>query len=214
MTYVVHPQKNDRGQQVRIHDPCQCSPVGAWGDDRSIATVTPGGPMPAELSGCGISSWVNVPNCADDWESLANTLSFTEPPFKLQLGKSPAAGTVIVEPDGRVWLMSPTNAFGGYKNTFPKGRVEKGLSMRATALKEAWEEAGLKVQLTGFLCDTPRHTTLTRYYTALRVAGSPSDMGWESQAVHLVPVSRLVEFVDHPNDRPLVTAVKSLLSAA
>lgn len=212
MTLVWHPKKNDSGQPVRIHAPSRCSPAGAWSADCKVATITPGASMPAELAGCSASTWTDLPSCAADWEQLATTVKFVEPPFKLQRGKAAAAGTVIVEPDNRVWVVSPCNAFGGYKNTFPKGRVEGALSMRATAVKEAFEESGLKVELTGYLCDAIRSTTMTRYYLARRVGGNPSEMGWESQAVHLVPAAQLASVVDHPNDQTIVNAISSLLS--
>jgi hypothetical protein len=35
-------------------------------------------------------------------------------------------------------------------------------------------------------------------------------MGWETQAVHLVPMSQLAAFVDHPNDKPVLQALQAL----
>lgn len=213
MKFVLHPKNDDHGQPVRIHEPCHCSPHSAWGDPDSVATVTPGSPMPPQLSDSPIASWRDVPTRAEGWERLANAAVFHEPLFKCQPGKAPAAGAVILEPDQRVWVISPCNAFGGYTNTFPKGRIERALSIRASAVKEAYEETGLKVELTAFLCDAIRSTTVTRYYLARRIAGSPSDMGWESQAVHLVPVVQLSEFVNHTNDVPVVNALRGYLCA-
>jgi hypothetical protein len=54
---------------------------------------------------------------------------------------------------------------------------EARLSSRANAIKECFEESGLQVELTGFLCDSVRSTSVTRYYTARRLGGSPADMG-------------------------------------
>jgi len=62
---------------------------------------------------------------------------------------------VIVEPDGRVWVVRPSNGYAGYTATFPKGRVEKGLPRQANAIREAYEKAGLKVEITGFLRTRP-----------------------------------------------------------
>ena len=69
---------------------------------------------------------------------------------------------VVVEDDGRVWVVSPSNAFGGYVNTFPKGKLDPGMGLRANALKEGFEESGLQVVLTGFLCDSVRSTSVCR----------------------------------------------------
>ena len=117
---------------------------------------------------------------------------------------------VAVEPDGRVWVVAPTNAFGGYPATFPKGSVEPGMSLQATALREAWEEAGLAVQLTSFLVDIKRSTSFTRYYLAKRIGGNPADMGWESQAVMLAPVAELSNLLTNKNDQPILEALTAL----
>ena len=36
----------------------------------------------------------------------------------------PTSGAVLVETDGGGWMVSPSNRFGGYANTFPKGKHE------------------------------------------------------------------------------------------
>ena len=119
----------------------------------------------------------------------------------LQTGREPAAGVVIEEPDGRVWLVNPTNGFAGYTATFPKGRADDGLTLQATAIKEAFEESGLQVRIIGLIGDVERSQTVTRYYRARRVGGTPAAMGWETQAVQLVPkadiLAALNQAVDH-----------------
>ncbi len=105
----------------------------------------------------------------------------------LNPGRNAASGTVIEKADGRIWAVSPTNGYGGYVYTFPKGKVESGLRLQANTIKEAYEESGLQVRIVGLIGDFARTTSLTRYYRAVRVAGTPVDMGWEPQAAHLVP---------------------------
>ncbi len=100
--------------------------------------------------------------------------------------------------------MAPTNAFGGYKATFPKGRLEPGMSPQATAIKEAFEESGMQIEITGLIGDFERTTTITCYYTARRIGGLPTQMGWESQAVILVPRNQLFKILNHANDHELV----------
>jgi 8-oxo-dGTP pyrophosphatase MutT (NUDIX family) len=118
-----------------------------------------------------------------------------------------ASGVVIEEKDGRVWLIHPTNAYGGYEASFPKGGVEKGLSLQASACKEAWEESGLKVRITGFLMDVERTTSKARFYRAERVGGDPTDCGWESEAVSLVPRSHLYDLLNMHTDHGIAEAV-------
>jgi ADP-ribose pyrophosphatase YjhB (NUDIX family) len=207
-TGQFHPRKNEAGAQVEILRPTRPSELTAWTESGAIATVIPGGAMPSSVCGISIESWTSAPRDDAGWEALAAAAVFDDPPFAAAAGKNPASGAVVVEADGRIWVVSPTNRFGGYVNTFPKGTMYPGqkLSMRANALKEVFEETGLHVELIAFLVDAERDTSTTRYYLARRLGGNPADMGWESQAVHLVPPDRLRKFVPHGNDRAVVAA--------
>ena len=198
------PKFDDHGRKVTIVSPSNPSPLSNWAEAGQVATVTPGGEMPNIVNGLVIARWQDVPTDTEDWESLAARHPIDEPPFFPTAHKKHAAGVVVEESDGRVWLVSPTNRYGGYANTFPKGTCDVGMSRQATAIKEAFEESGLKVELTGYLADSDRSLSFTRYYRARRVGGNPADMGWESQAVHLVPKNRLVKFLTHHNDLPLL----------
>jgi ADP-ribose pyrophosphatase YjhB (NUDIX family) len=206
---TYHPRKNDKGQPVALYHPSQPTDAATWRQADQIATVTPDGAMPSEVNHLAIASWSDAPPDAASWEHLAGASKFDEPPMPVVAGKAPASGAVVIEPDGRVWVVSPSNGFGGYTHTFPKGKLDpkEGLSLRANALKEVFEESGLRVELTGFLCDSVRDTSVTRYYLARRVGGSPAAIGWESQAVNLVPISLLPSFVAHKNDADIVKAL-------
>jgi hypothetical protein len=162
------------------------------------------------VDGLEISSWKHAPTDAAGWEQLAQTEDFDEPPLATAAGKAPASGAVVVEADGRVWVVSPSNQSGGYTHTFPKGELDATteISLRANALKKVFEQSGLHVALTGFLCDASCSTRVTRFYLARRVGGNPADMGWESQAVHLVPGAQLPDFVLHAHDRRILEALK------
>nr|WP_246265289.1 NUDIX hydrolase [Aromatoleum diolicum] len=127
-------------------------------------------------------------------------------------GLNASAGVVVVERDGRVWVVHPTNGFGGYLATWPKGRVEGGLSFQATAVREAWEEAGLKVRITGILGDFDRTTTRTRYYVGERAYGTPAEAGWESQACTLAPIDALPSLLNGSADAPVLAALKARLA--
>jgi len=197
-----HPKLDDKGSKVAILHPSTASALSCWSDPAEAATVLPGGQMPAELNGVTFQSW-QAPTTDAEWAQVDGQACFDEPLFTPPPGKKPAAGAVIEESDGRVWLVSPTNGHGGYSTTLPKGRVETGASLQATAIREAFEEAGLQVQLTGHFVDSTRDTTYTRYYRAQRVSGTPPDCSWESQAVHLVPRAMLAGLLTHPNDKPL-----------
>ncbi len=178
----------------------------------SVAVVIPDGPMPASLNGIAFAAWYDAPAEIKGWELQAEKARVEEPPFALPMGKKAAAGVVVLEEDRRAWVVAPSNAFGNYSTTFPKGTCDVGMSLQATAIREAYEEAGIQVQLTRFLIDVPRSTSYTRYYLARRVGGNPAAMGWESQAVMLVPFERLQNVLTNENDAPILEELKNATS--
>ena len=184
------------------------------GGGKVSITFKKGEPVTAgAVNGKSLVSWGgDVPKDNAAWDNLAqtdfNAKPFTEPPLpKLTAGKHRGAGVIIREPDGRVWIVHPTNQYGGYTATFPKGTVEPDMTVQGTALKEAYEESGLGVRLTGFAGDVERDTSIARYYFAERMAGSPADAGWESEAVTLAPVSALKNHLNKKVDHDIVDLI-------
>jgi 8-oxo-dGTP pyrophosphatase MutT (NUDIX family) len=209
----VHPCLNDDGDPVVIRSPSTPTALASWHDPARLATVVPGGAMPDAVNGIPLASWTSVPDTPGGWAALADRSLLEEPPFVPPSGMSAAAGAVVVEDDGRVWLVAPSNRFGGYSATFPKGRADSGATLHCTAIRETFEEAGLQVQLVAFLTDSRRTLTYTRYYIARRIGGTPSAMGWETQAVHLVPIAQLDRVATHHNDYPVIKAAREWIEA-
>ncbi|PTY02560.1 hypothetical protein DB346_08410 [Verrucomicrobia bacterium LW23] len=92
-------------------------------------------------------------------------------------------GVIIEEPDGSVWMCKPTNAFGSREYSLPSGTVEKGLTLQQNAIKEAYEETGLQIEITGHAGDfydtnygTGAGSRPYRVYRAKRVGGAPWDV--------------------------------------
>lgn len=197
-------QPHPRKPRVLILHPHTGSPLSTWGDSSEIATVAAGGPTPEHVNGIALEPWCDAPTNHKGWASLPNR-NFPEPPFDPE-GKPPAAGCVVVEADGRVWLVAPTNGYGNTRITFPKGKTE-GADLRSTAIKEVFEESGLRVEPFAHLVDVTRTTSRTRYYLARRIGGSPAEMGWESQAVLLAPVQKLEHLLDRSEDRVVANAL-------
>jgi len=208
---ILHPCPDDDGRPVPIRQPSIPTPLSRWSDPRELATVVPGGPLPAALNGLPFAPWTDAPATAHGWSACAMEAALDEPPFVQPAGMAAAAGAVILEDDGRVWLVAPSNGFGGYTATFPKGRVDPGTSLQCASVREAFEESGLQVGIEAFLLDIRRTQTYTRYYIARRTGGSPACMGWESQAVHLAPVEQLRQVAAHPNDAPVIAALERWL---
>ncbi|TCJ16094.1 NUDIX hydrolase [Parasulfuritortus cantonensis] len=203
MTATYHPKLRDNGQKVRINAPSEATTSNTWDDMTQIATCIPEGGCPDKLNAVGMSP---VSLSAADLNRLAYGRQFSEPEFSCPKGYEPAAGAVVVEPDGRVWLVHPTNEYGGYSCTFPKGRTH-GEPLREAAIREVLEEAGLLVELLDFLADSKRSETYTRYYLARRIGGTPSEMGWESQAVSLAPSGLLTKLLNRTVDHKVAEAL-------
>jgi 8-oxo-dGTP pyrophosphatase MutT (NUDIX family) len=201
---IHHPCRNDDGGLVVIHRPSTPTASEYWEQPGALATAVPVCGMPASLNGVALTPAMTAPGAGK---------AVDEPPFILPPGMKAAAGAVVVEDDGRVWLVSPTNGFGGYSATFPKGRVDAGGTLQHTAIREVFEESGLTVRLEAHLIDVRRTQTYTRYYIARRIGGCPSRMGWETQAVHLVPAGRLEDVAAHPNDAAIIRALRDWMKA-
>jgi len=206
-TIVFHPQPDEHGKAVRILRPSRATDLGAWHAPTRQATVLPLGALPGDLNGVPFAPWLGTPTTPAGSDGVDGQATIDEPAFAPPPGKAAAAGVVIVEQDGRVWAVAPSNRFGGYDATFPKGRVDAGVGLQANAIREAFEESGLRVAIVAFLVDSARTQTYTRYYLARRIGGNPALMGWESQAVHLAPLAALAQLLCNPNDRAVIAAL-------
>lgn len=58
-----------------------------------------------------------------------------------------AAGGVVVDQAGRILLREPTNHFGGYVWTFPKGTVDPKEELMDAAIREVQEETGVTAKV-------------------------------------------------------------------
>jgi len=201
-TMTHHPQVDDDAKRVPIHHPHSPSDLMAWREPQGLAVVVPGGPMPAELHGVRFAP---SPLVMEGAEQPKDGPLFDDPLFD-PMGRAPAAGAVVVEPDGRIWLVAPTNQFGGAITTFPKGKTQ-GLGLQDTAIKEVFEESGLRVELFSHLVDVSRSTSRCRYYLARRLGGNPADMDWETQAVLLAPLASLPGLLNLATDHQVLQAL-------
>ena len=136
------------------------------------------------------------------------------------------AGVLIREPDGRVWIVQPTNDFGNRKYTWPGGGVEKGLTVQQNALKEVWEETGLQVRITGYVGDfrDSNNSNNGRLYFGERIGGAPWDAkvesfirdaktgkpAAESELVNLVTLERAAKLLHRTDDLAQLAAVRPI----
>lgn len=205
---VQHPKRDEHGKPFQINEPSTATDWETWEDPAAVATFLPGGTAPDELNGIALAPWTGHPKSDEAWDYVdGQKEDLEEPAIQVPKGKHFGSGVIIEEADGRVWVVHPSNQFAGYRATFPKGHGEAGLSLQANAIKEAFEESGLQVEITGLLGDFERTTTVARYYTARRVGGTPVDCGWETQAVSLVPRDQLEAVLNRGNDRAIAAAL-------
>lgn len=154
-------------------------PVGASGKPSTV-------PMKDEISwetgkaqtGQSLNGVDFAPAPPKFWEKVAD-VDVKEPP---PLRKVDRVGVLIQEPDGRIWIVKPTNGYGNRTHTMPGGGVEKGLTDQQNALKEVWEETGLQVEITGYAGDfkDSNNGNNGRLYIGKRVGGAPWDAKVES----------------------------------
>lgn len=208
---AYHPRRNENGKLVALKSPSLPTGLDTWAKQGAMSCVVPQGAMPPTLNDIAFQSWSAAPTMIADWEALASQFRIEEPPFNAPNGYKRSAGVVVRESDGRIWLVAPSNGFGGYKATFPKGQLD-GRSPQAAALTEAFEETGLQVRILSHLIDVKRTTTYTRYYLAERIGGNPADMGWESQAVMLVPQEKLGQIADNRNEVAIIEALSNVFT--
>lgn len=207
-TSTFHPQADDHGRRVRLHAPSREANLGALADPCAALTFVPGSVCAGMLNDVPLAACARA--IVDDACLRAGAgavAALAEPAFARPAGMHAAAGAVVLEPDGRLWLVAPSNGFGGYTATFPKGRVEPGLALQATAIREVWEESGLHVELTAWLGDFVRTQTFTRFYIARRIGGHPAHMGWESQAVHLVTPDQARALLNRETDQAVLATL-------
>ncbi len=205
-----HPLPNDNGEPVVIESPNVSSSLETWLDPtaHALVSVLDNAGLPEALNGMAFSPAL----APKDWSELNDVLLVEEPAYRTDLGLRLTSGCVVLEPDGRVWLVHPTNRYGNVHVTFPKGRHEPELTLLVNAVKETLEESGLAVEPLAYLCDVVRTKTVTRYYVVRRIGGTPANAGWESQAVSLVPAARLPETLDRPNDRKVLPHLNAWLA--
>ena len=150
------------------------------------------------LNGIPFKKW----NPPEDWNTVDGQIPMRVYPFPSRKdNKTIGSGLIIKEPDGRIWIQKPTNEFGGIKYSFPKGQMEENLTFQSNAIKETWEETGIKARITGYCGDKVGRYSFNRFYYAVRETGDPTDFGWETEAVLLVPRNDLYRYLNLESDR-------------
>jgi 8-oxo-dGTP pyrophosphatase MutT (NUDIX family) len=115
-----------------------------------------------------------------------------------------STGVVVVAGDGRVYVRKVTNAYGGYKWSFAKGKIEHGLTHEENALKELQEEMGLEARIVGCLGDYKGDTGTTRYFLGEFTQGDITAHGPETEEVRLVSHEEAHTLLNREVDRSVL----------
>ena len=122
-TMIDHRKSDEHGKKVTTISPSKPTSLEAWSGPAAVATVTPAGPTPVELNSIPFTPWTGAPSTDDMWAKVSgqHVGLFDESILTVAPGKHTAAGIVTKTSDGRIWIVHPSNAFGGYPSPFPKG---------------------------------------------------------------------------------------------
>jgi ADP-ribose pyrophosphatase YjhB (NUDIX family) len=105
-----------------------------------------------------------------------------------------SAGGIVVDGDGRVALVEQRDRKNRWRWTLPKGRIDPGESAETAALREVYEESGLRAEIIRPLAlhDGRAHYT---YFYEMRLVADDGKHDGETRAVRfvgLVEATRLV----------------------
>jgi ADP-ribose pyrophosphatase YjhB (NUDIX family) len=140
---------------------------------------------------------------------------------EMQTGKWTSAGAVVIPSftdsalRDHVFIVRPAGAYGGYAWTLPKGRVDAGETLRATVLREVFEETGFRVTLleNSYLGAFEGTMSVTHYCIAefARMEAMPDA---ETAEVACVPFAEAILLVNNARDAAVLRNAALWLSAA
>lgn len=111
----------------------------------------------------------------------------SKPPKKIKKWVS-AGGIVFPSLDDmeHVYIIKPANNYGPW--AFPKGRVDEGETMKQAAIREVWEETGIKAKVlpgNAYVGKGEGSFSITHFFLMVQVGGHPHRTD-ETERVELV----------------------------
>jgi ADP-ribose pyrophosphatase YjhB (NUDIX family) len=98
-----------------------------------------------------------------------------------------SAGGIVVDGEGRVALVEQRDRKGRWRWTLPKGRIDAGETAETAALREVYEESGLRCEIVRPLATHDGRAHYTHFYEMRLVADDGKHDG-ETRAVRFVGV--------------------------
>lgn len=128
--------------------------------------------------------------------------------------KEKAFGGIVMNDKGEILLRKPTNGFGGYAWTFPKGRQDKGDTPEQTALREVEEETGVRAKILGELPGKFEGDVTSTGFFIMQLESSGHEMDDETEAVEWVHPSKAHEYIQQTPNKKGQARDLSILEAA
>lgn len=133
--------------------------------------------------------------------------------------KSMSAGGILVDAQKRVLLREPANHFDGYVWTFAKGKVEPGISLENTALREVREETGYEARIVAAIPGEFKGGTGVTVYFLMRPKGEPAkhdnetaSIRWASIDEARMLISKTRNTIGRERDLAVLTAAEKLMA--
>jgi ADP-ribose pyrophosphatase YjhB (NUDIX family) len=110
-----------------------------------------------------------------------------------------SAGGLVIDGRGRIALVRQRNRRGRWRWTLPKGRIDRGETIEAAALREVYEESGLRARiLRPIVLDEGRlHFT---YYFEMALERNDGSHDRETKEVRLVSFTEAAELLRSRRD--------------
>ena len=114
-----------------------------------------------------------------------------------------SAGGVVFRKSGRIALVKQRARRGGWKWTFPKGRVDRGETIEEAAIREVLEESGLHVRL-GVHVGAWEGTRNVIHYFVMDYVRNVGEFDEETLAVRFVEITRARKLLSSKRDRAVL----------
>ena len=120
-----------------------------------------------------------------------------------------SAGGVVIDDDGRVALVEQRDSRKRWRWTLPKGRIDAGESAETAALREVYEESGLRAEIVRPLVmhDGRAHFT---YFYEMRLVADDGRHDAETRAVRFVSIVEAAKLVRSRRDLQVLRRVIEL----
>lgn len=84
-----------------------------------------------------VASWADHPRTDEGWNYVDDQMHDLDDADMDLKGKKLAAGMIIEEPGGHIWIVRAPNGFVGHTGTFPKGHADDGMFLPVSAINSS-----------------------------------------------------------------------------